>query len=361
MTYRIAVIPGDGIGQEVTAEALRVLREVAALDRGITFEFEEFPWGTEHFLAAGEMMPKDGLQILASFDAIQLGAVGDPRVPDHLTLWGLLLPIRQGFGQYVNLRPVRLLPGAPTVLAGRGPQDIDMVFLRENTEGEYSGKGDFLFSGDPQREMALQTSVFSRVGCERIIRYGFELARRTRRSLTSVSKGNAMNYGGVFWDEVFAQVAVQYPDVRTQSLLVDAAAMLLVRDPSRFEVVVTSNLYGDILTDLGAGIAGGMGLAASANIDPTRRHPSLFEPVHGSAPDIAGKGIANPMAAIWSAALLLDHLGHGKWAERVVEAIERTLSAGVTSPDLGGSATTEEVGRLVARELGATSGKRVQA
>ncbi len=351
MTQRIAVIPGDGIGREVTAEALRALAAVAAVGPELSFAFEEFDWGTERYLAKGEMMPKDALETLASFDAIQLGAVGDPRVPDHVTLWGLLLPIRQGFDLYVNLRPVRLLPGAPTALAGRRPQDIDMLVLRENTEGEYSGKGDFLFPGDPTREMALQTSVFSRVGCERIIRYGFDLARRTGRSLTSVSKGNAMNYSGVFWDRVFMEVAEDYSDVPTQSLLVDAAAMLFVRDPGRFGVVVTSNLYGDVLTDLGAGIAGGMGLAASANIDPTGASPSLFEPVHGSAPDIAGKGVANPMAAIWSAALLLDHLGHGRWAERVLRAISRTIAAGVTTADLGGTASTEEVGRRVALEI----------
>lgn len=351
MGYRIAVVPGDGIGPEVIREAVRAIREVEANDPGLTFSFETFPWGTEHYLATGRMMPEDGLETLAGFDAILLGAVGDPRLPDHVTLWGLLLPIRQGFDQYVNLRPVRLLPGVPTVLASRGPEDIDFVVLRENTEGEYSGKGDILFPDDPTRAAALQTSVFSRFGCERIIRYGFDLARTRRKRLTSVSKGNALNYSAVFWDGVFDEVAGDYPDVATERLLVDAAALKFVQDPRRFDVIVTSNLFGDILTDLGAGIAGGMGLAASANLDPSGRRPSLFEPVHGSAPDIAGRGIANPMAAIWSAGLLLNHLGRLDWGERIVQAIARTIRNGVKTADLGGDATTEDVGRHVAAEL----------
>ncbi len=355
MHHRIAVIAGDGIGPEVTQEAVRVLRQVAALDPGVSLHFEEFPWGSAHYLAHGAMMPPDGLERLRTFDAIELGAVGDPRVPDHLTLWGLLLPIRQGFDQYVNLRPVRLLPGVESVLQGRGSRDIDMIVLRENTEGEYSGKGDFLFPGDAEREMALQTTVFSRRGVERIVRYAFELGRRLHRGVASVSKGNAMNYSGVFWDRVFADVAKDYPDVAHRSYLVDAAAMFFVRDPGRFQIVVTSNLFGDILTDLGAGIAGGMGFAASANLNPEGRFPSLFEPVHGSAPDIAGQGVANPMAAIWSAALLLEHLGHAGWADRVLQAIGRALLDGERTPDLGGSRTTADVGRAVARLL-ATEG-----
>lgn len=351
MQHRIAVIAGDGIGPEVTAEALRILRQVAALDPGIDFSFEELPWGSEHYLAHGEMMPQDALERLQAFDAIQLGAVGDPRVPDHVTLWGLLLPIRQGFDQYVNLRPVHLLPGVLSALSGRSPADVDMLVLRENTEGEYSGKGDFLFPGDREREMALQTTVFSRRGVERIVRYAFELGRRLHRSVTSVSKGNAMNYSGVFWDRIFQEVAAEYPDVGHQSFLVDAAAMFFVQDPGRFQVVVTSNLFGDILTDLGAGIAGGMGFAASANLNPERRFPSLFEPVHGSAPDIAGQGIANPMAAIWSASLLLEHLGHPAWAKEVLRAIGQAVQDGERTPDLGGNRTTAEVGRAVAHLL----------
>jgi len=349
--HRIAVIAGDGIGPEVTEQAVRVLRQVAALDPGIGFTFTPFPWGTAHYLSQGEMMPPGALETLRAFDAIALGAVGDPRVPDHVTLWGLLLPIRQGFDQYVNLRPVRLLPEVSTVLQGRGPREIDMIVLRENTEGEYSGKGDFLFPGDPERAMALQTTVFSRRGVERIVRYAFELGRRLGRSVTSVSKGNAMNYSGVFWDRVFAEVAAGYPDVEHRSYLVDAAAMFFVQDPARFGVVVTSNLFGDILTDLGAGIAGGMGFAASANLNPERRYPSLFEPVHGSAPDIAGQGIANPMAAIWSAALLLDHLGHARWAEAVLRAMSRALADGERTPDVLGNRSTDEVGRAVAERL----------
>lgn len=349
--HRIAVIAGDGIGPEVTAESVRVLREVARLDHRLTFDFTEFAWGTEYYLGTGRMMPEDGLAQLRPFDAIQLGAVGDPRVPDDITLWGLLLKIRQSFQQYVNLRPVRLLKGAPTPLAGRLPQDVDMLVLRENTEGEYAGVGGFLFPGEGEREMALQTAVYSRVGVERIVRHAFMLGRALGKSVTSVSKGNACNYSGVFWDRVFREVAAEFPDVPTHSYLVDAAAMFFVRDPARFEVVVTGNLYGDILTDLGAAIAGGMGLAASGNIDPSRTYPSLFEPVHGSAPDIAGQGIANPLAAIWSAALLLDHLGHPEWGRRVVDAIERTLGSGTLPRDLGGTSSTTEVGDRVLSEL----------
>jgi tartrate dehydrogenase/decarboxylase/D-malate dehydrogenase len=353
LSRRIAVIPGDGIGPEVTAQAVRVLRRVAELDPDLSFEFEELRWGTEHFLTHGEMMPEDGLRRLRAFDAIQLGAVGDPRVPDDVTLWGLLLPIRQGFDQYVNLRPVRLLRGVESPLRGRGPADIDMLVLRENTEGEYSGKGDFLFPGDVGREMALQTTVFSHRGVERIVRHAFELGRRLGKSVTSVSKGNAMNYSGVFWDRVFREVATEYPDVPSRSYLVDAAAMFFVQDPGRFQVVVTSNLFGDILTDLGAGIAGGLGFAASANLNPEGRFPSMFEPVHGSAPDIAGRNVANPMAAIWSTALLLEHLGEGAWAERILRAIEEALADGERTPDLGGNRTTDDVGSAVARRLAA--------
>ncbi len=350
---RIAVIAGDGIGPEVTTQAVRVLRQVGELDPALAFEFEELPWGTEHYLAHGAMMPKSALEHLRTFDAIELGAVGDPRVPDDVTLWGLLLPIRQGFEQYVNLRPVRLLQGVESPLRGRGPDEIDMLVLRENTEGEYSGKGDFLFPGDAAREMALQTTIFSRRGVERVVRYAFELGRRLGKSVTSVSKGNAMNFSGVFWDRVFQEVAAEYPDVASRSYLVDAAAMFFVQDPGRYQVVVTSNLFGDILTDLGAGIAGGLGFAASANLNPERRFPSLFEPVHGSAPDIAGRNIANPIAAIWSAALMLEHLGQTAWAASVLQAIERALADGERTPDLGGNRTTDEVGRAVAHRLAA--------
>lgn len=354
--YNIAVIAGDGIGPEVTREAMRVLSAVSDIDGGISFRFTELPWGTDYYLQTGQMMPDDGIAQLRAFDAIMLGAVGDPRVPDHVTLWGLLLRIRQELQLYVNLRPVKLLAGVMGPLAGRLPEEIDMVVLRENSEGEYAGVGGFLYPGG-EREVALQTAVYSRVGVERIVRYAFELGRSLGKSVTSVSKGNACNYSGVLWDRVFGEIAREYKDVQTQSLLVDAAAMFFVRDPRRFQVVVTGNLYGDILTDLGAAISGGMGLAASANLDPTGQSPSLFEPVHGSAPDIAGQGIANPLAAIWSSSLLLNHLGHRAWGERVLAAIAQVTLKGDCLPrDLGGSASTVEVGSRVSATLAKAAG-----
>jgi len=265
-----------------------------------------FPWGCEYYLKNGEMMPEDGIEILSQFDAIYLGAVGAPTVPDHISLWDLLLKIRHEFDQYVNLRPVKLLKGANCPLKDIVCEDVDMTVIRENSEGEYAGAGDWLYKGQPN-EVVLQTGVFSRKGTERIIRYAFEVAREKKQTLTSISKGNALNYSMVFWDRVFQEVAKEYPDVKTQSLLVDAASMFFVKDPKRFQVVVTSNLFGDIITDLGAAIAGGMGLAAGANLNPERKFPSMFEPVHGSAPDIAGKDIANPLATILSCAMLLRY------------------------------------------------------
>jgi len=346
-TYRIAVIGGDGIGPEVVAEGIKVLKAVGELDGGIGFDFEYFPWGCEHYLRYGRAMDDDGMERLARFDAIYLGAVGSPGVPDHISLWGLLLRIRKGFDQYVNLRPVKLLKGAPCPLRNVKREDIDMIVVRENSEGEYAGAGERLFAGT-DREVVLQTGVFSRKGTERIIRYAFELAQREKKTLSSISKGNALNYSMVFWDEVFAAVAKEYPDVETRSYLVDAAAMFFVKEPWRFQVLVTSNLFGDILTDLGAAIAGGMGLAAGANLNPERIYPSMFEPIHGSAPDIAGKGIANPMAAIWAASQMLDFLGHEDWGKRVLDAIERVLVKGeYLTPDLGGSARTPDVGDAV--------------
>ncbi len=343
-TYRIAVIPGDGIGPEVTAEAVKVLNAVAEADGGFRFRFKEYPWGCQYYLKTGEMMPENGLELLRDSDAILLGAVGYPGVPDHISLRGLLLKIRHDFDEYVNLRPVRLLKGAECPLKDAGPGDIDMVFIRENSEGEYSGNGAWLYPDSPQ-EVVIQDSVFSRKGCERVIRYAYELARKEKKTLTSVSKGNALNYSMVFWDQVFAEIGKEYPDVETHSLLVDAASMFMVKDPKRFQVVVTSNLFGDILTDLGAAIAGGMGLAAGANLNPEKTFPSMFEPIHGSAPDIAGKGIANPLAAIWSASQLLDFLGHGEWGKRIVGAIETLLiEKRSLTPDQGGSAKTSECG-----------------
>ncbi len=348
--YRIAVIPGDGIGPEVIEEGVKTLQCASELSGDFSFDFVYFPWGCDYYLRTGKMMPDDGTDILSAFDAIYLGAVGDPRVPDHISLGGLLLRIRKTFDQYVNLRPVKLLPGAPCPLSGVVPDRIDMIFVRENTEGEYSGKGSWEHEGEPG-ETVTQYSIFTRRGCERVMRYAYRLARETGKPLTSVSKGNALNYSMVFWDRMFAEIGKEFPDVRTNSLLVDAASMLMVLHPERFGIVVTSNLFGDILTDLGAAIAGGMGLAAGANLDPERRFPSMFEPIHGSAPDIAGKGIANPLAAIWSACQLLDFFGLDGESEMILDCISDVLRGGVLTPDLGGASTTKEVGEAVRERM----------
>lgn len=346
-TFTIAVIPGDGIGPEVLAEGIKVLNKVAELDGRFQFHYTYFPWGCEYYVKHGKMMDDDGLEKLKEYDAIYLGAVGYPGVPDHISLWDLLLRIRKGFDQYVNIRPIKLLRGAPCPLKDAKQTDIDMLFIRENSEGEYAGAGDWLFAGKPE-EVVLQTGVFSRKGTERIIRYAYETARQQGKTLTSISKGNALNYSMVFWDQVFAEVGKEYPDVTTYSYLVDAASMFMIKQPERFQVVVTSNLFGDILTDLGAAIAGGLGLAAGANINPEKTYPSMFEPIHGSAPDIAGKGIANPLAAIWSASQLLDFLGQEQWGAWVIKGIEETLVQNeVLTPDMGGTASTSEVGDKV--------------
>ena len=350
-TYRIALVPGDGIGPEVINEAVRVLNRAAELDDRFAFEFESFPWGCEYYLTHGEMMPEDGIETLKGFDAILLGAVGYPGVPDHISLRGLLLKIRHDFDEYVNLRPVKLLKGAPCPLKDVKDGDIDMIFIRENSEGEYAGSGAWLYP-DSEQEVVIQNGVFSRKGCERIIRYAYELARKEKKSLTSVSKGNALNYSMVFWDQIFKEVGKDYPDVETYSLLVDAASMFMVKKPERFGVVVTSNLFGDILTDLGAAIAGGMGLAAGANLNPERKFPSMFEPIHGSAPDIAGKGIANPLASIWAASQMLDFLGYEDWGAKIIDAIEALLQdKSSLTPDLGGTASTSECGKALAALL----------
>ncbi|EFV75143.1 tartrate dehydrogenase [Cytobacillus oceanisediminis] len=345
--YKIAVIAGDGIGPEVIGEGIKVLNKVAAMDSGFRFDFTYFPWGCEFYAKHGKMMDENGMEELKKFDAIYLGAVGFPGVPDHISLWDLLLRIRKDFDQYVNIRPVHLLKGAKTSLVDVKREDINLLFIRENTEGEYAGAGEWLFKGQ-QNEVVLQNSVFSRKGTERIIRYAFEAARKEGRSLTSISKANALNYSMVFWDQVFEEISSEYPDVETASYLVDAAAMLMVKDPKRFEVVVTSNLFGDILTDLGAAIAGGIGLAAGANINPERKYPSMFEPIHGSAPDIAGKGIANPLASIWSASQMLDFFGYEEYGKQVLGAIEDLLIEDETlTPDMGGTASTAEVGNRI--------------
>jgi tartrate dehydrogenase/decarboxylase / D-malate dehydrogenase len=344
---RIAVIPGDGVGPEVVAESRKVLGFISDRDPAVAFEFDEFGWGTDYYLASGEMMPDDGLDQLRDYDAILFGAVGSPRVADHVTLRQLLFQIRHGFDQYINLRPVRLLEGVRSPLANVVPADIDMLFVREGTEGEYAGLGDRLYPGT-DRDLALQTAVFSRRGVERAVRWSFDLARREGRSVTSVSKGNALQYSGVLWDDVFASVRAEYPDVEAHELLVDAAAMFMVMDPRRFGVVVASNLYADILTDLGAAIMGGMGLAPSANLNPERRFPSMFEPIHGSAPDIAGMSVANPVGSIWSTALMLEHLGYPAWAAAIQRAIRMAVaSSAARTRDLGGTASTQQAGDAV--------------
>ncbi|TDT71842.1 tartrate dehydrogenase/decarboxylase/D-malate dehydrogenase [Hypnocyclicus thermotrophus] len=349
--FKIAVIPGDGIGTEVINEGIKVLKKIEELESSISFEFKTFPWGCEYYLKTGKMMDDNGMEILKNFDAIYLGAVGFPGVPDHISLWDLLLKIRKGFDQYINIRPVKLLKGAPCPLKDVKREDIDMLFIRENSEGEYAGAGDWLFKDKPN-EVVLQTGVFSRKGTERVIRYAYEIARKEGKTLTSISKANALNYSMVFWDEVFKEVGKEYPDVKTYSYLVDAAAMFMVKDPKRFEVVVTSNLFGDILTDLGAAIAGGMGLAAGANLNPEKKFPSMFEPIHGSAPDIAGKEISNPLASIWSVSQMMDFFGYEDWGKKILDAIEELLIDGKTlTPDLGGIAKTSEIGKAINKIL----------
>lgn len=353
---RIAVIGGDGIGPEVIDQAIRVADAALRHDRAAV-EWNRLPWSSNYYKQTGRMMPEDGWEQLQRHDAVLLGAIGSPDVPDHITLHGLLLPMRRKFDQYLNLRPAYLFEGVPCPLCDRDPQtgalrpkapgSIDMVVYRENTEGEYAPIGGRLYQGTPH-EVAIQTNTFTRRGCERIMRAAFEAARKRRKKLTSITKSNAMQFGMVLWDDVFRAASRDYPDVQANSLLVDAAAMDFVRKPEAFDVVVASNLFGDILTDLSAIITGSMGLAASANINPERAYPSMFEPVHGSAPDIAGKGIANPLAAILSAGMLLDHLGLSRSATAVRNGVAAVLKAGKPrTPDLGGTARTEAVTEAV--------------
>jgi len=342
--YRIAVIPGDGIGVEVIPAAIRVL-EAAGARANVRFAWEHFPWGSEYYFEHGRMMPADALDRLRPFDAIFFGAVGDPRLQDNVTLNGLLLPIRRAFDQYACVRPAVLYPGVRGPLAGKQPGDIDFIVVRENTEGEYAQIGGVLYSGGPH-EVAVQSAMFTRHGTERVIRFAFDLARRRnkKRLLTSVTKSNAQGFSMAFWDRVFADVAREYPDIRTESLLVDAACMDLVRRPESFDVIVASNLFGDILTDLSAAITGSLGLAPSANLNPPKTFPSMFEPVHGSAPDIAGRGIANPMATMLAGAQMLEFLGESAPAALVEKAVIGVLTdQRVLTPDLGGTSTTEAV------------------
>ncbi len=349
--YRIAVLPGDGIGKEVVPEGIRVLDSVGhRFD--IQFRWETFTWGCETFTQTGRMMPEDGIDQLREFDAIFLGAVGFPNVPDHISLWGLLIPIRRQMQQYVNLRPVRMLRGMVSPLQDRGPADIDFLVVRENNEGEYSEIGGRLYSGTDQ-EMVVQETVFTRKGVDRVLRYAFELARtRKAKHVTSATKSNGIIHTMPYWDERFAAIASEYPDVRTDQYHIDILTAHFVLHPDWFDVVVGSNLFGDILSDLGPAIAGSIGIAPSANINPTGEYPSMFEPVHGSAPDIAGKGIANPIGQIWSGALMLDHLGHPEAAAAVEGAIETVLeNTSLRTPDMGGKATTMELGAAIAEAI----------
>ena len=349
--YKIAVIPGDGIGKEVVPEGIRVLEAVGSRF-GITFTWNEFPWNCENYTRTGQMMPEDGIDQLRNYDAIFLGAVGFPGVPDHVSLWGLLIPIRRLMRQYVNVRPVRMLKGMVSPLKDRGPQDIDFIIIRENNEGEYSQIGGRLYSGTDE-EMAVQESVFTKKGVDRVIRHAFELARtREARHVTSATKSNGIIHTMPFWDERFAAVAGEYPDVRSDQYHIDILTAHFVLHPDWFDVVVGSNLFGDILSDLGPAVAGSIGIAPSANINPTREYPSMFEPVHGSAPDIAGKGIANPIAQIWSGAMMLDHLGHPQAAAAVENAIETVMvNTPLRTPDLGGKATTSDFGKAIEEAL----------
>jgi len=354
-THRIAAIPGDGIGEEVVAAGLEVLDALAAGDPGLGFEVEHFDWGSAWYRRHGRMMPEDGLDRLRPFDAIYFGAVGAPDIPDDVTLWGLRLAICQGFDQYANVRPARVLPGVTSPLRDVGPGDLDWIVVRENSEGEYAGAGGRAHRGLPE-EVGTEVAIFTRAGCARIMRFAFELARnRPKKQLTLVTKSNAQRHGMVLWDEVFRAVAKEFPDVATDKELVDAMTTRMVLKPKTLDVVVATNLHADILSDLASALTGSLGLGPTANLDPERRFPSMFEPIHGSAFDITGQGIANPIATFWSAVMMLEHLGEGAAAARLMTAIERTLAAGdVLTPDLGGRATTKEVtGRVCAILQGA--------
>jgi tartrate dehydrogenase/decarboxylase / D-malate dehydrogenase len=345
-TYKVAAIPADGVGAEVVAAGRRVLDALARQSGGrFEFDWTEFPWGCDYYAQTGQMMAPDGLQILEAFDAIYFGAVGWPTVPDHISLWGLRLNIAQNFDQWANVRPVKFLPGVTSPLRKADDTELDWVVVRENSEGEYAGFGGRNLSGrGPGNEVALQTAVFTEKGCERILRFAFDLARTRRvKKVSSVTKSNAQQYGMVLWDEVFERISTDYPDVATESVLVDAMSAKFVLHPEDLSVVVASNLNADILSDLGSALAGSLGVAASANLNPERRFPSMFEPVHGSAPDIAGQGISNPIGAIASAALMLEHFGLHDEARRVEAAIDAVTGSGVLTRDIGGTASTDDM------------------
>ena len=346
-SYKIALIPGDGIGKEVLPEAVNVLEKVGG-KFGISFEWQEFDWSCETYARTGRMMPEDGIEQLTPFDALFLGAVGYPGVADHVSLWGLLIPIRRAFRQYVNLRPIKLMKGVASPLAGRGPGDIDFTIVRENNEGEYSEMGGRIYAGT-EREMVIQESVFTREGVDKVLRFAFEQAEKRRGHVTSATKSNGIIHTMPFWDERFSAMKMAYPAVEADQFHIDILSAHFVQHPDWFDVVVGSNLFGDILSDLGAAVVGGLGLAPAANINPEKQYPSMFEPVHGSAPDIAGQNIANPIAQIWTGAMMLDHLGHEDAGKAITDAIEAVLAEGADlTRDLGGAATTQQLGKTIA-------------
>ena len=349
--YNIASIPADGIGPEVIAAGLRVLDAIAERDGSFALNVTNFPWGSEHYRRHGILMPDDGLEQLKAFDAIYFGAVGAVDIPDHITLWGLRLAICQGLDQYANVRPTKIIPGIKSPLAGVKPGDLDWVIVRENSEGEYSGHGGRVHQGH-SAEVATEVAIFTRVGVERIMRYAFQLAQlRPRKLLTVVTKSNAQRHGMVMWDEIAGQIAREYPDVTWDKNLVDAMTVRMVKDPQSLDTVVATNLHADILSDLAGALAGSIGVASTANIDPERRYPSMFEPIHGSAFDITGAGIANPIAAFYTAVQMLQHLGQPSAAQRIETAVETVCQAGIITPDIGGKATTQEVTEAVCQAI----------
>lgn len=354
-THKIAAIPADGIGPEVIAAGEAVLHALGQRMGDVAFDVTTFDWGSDYYRKNGVMMPEDGLNQLKPFDAIYFGAVGAPDVPDHITLWGLRLPICQGFDQYANVRPTRILPGVQAPLRDVGPGDLDWVIIRENSEGEYSGAGGRVHRGLPE-EVATEISVFTRTGVTRIMRYAFQMAQsRPRKQLTVVTKSNAQRHGMVMWDEIAAEVALEFPDVTWDKMLVDAMTVRMTLNPKSLDTIVATNLHADILSDLAGALAGSLGVAPTANIDPERRFPSMFEPIHGSAFDITGKGIANPVASFWTAAQMLDHLGEPDAAARLMRAVEAVCAEGILTPDVGGTATTQDVTDAVIRQIQASN------